>query len=117
MYYWYIVFRNVGWVVQRVVQVRAGGNVRGRARRAAGVGAGAAAARPLYRRRPPHLRLRTAQLRPPRLLRPLRHRGPRDPHLRPHIPGHAHRKPDVVDRRRYYTGERFLTLSGLRSRK
>lgn len=102
--------------MQRVIQVRTGGHVRRRAGRAAGVGAGAAAARARVGRRPPHLRLRAARLRPPHLLRPLRHQRPRGPDLRPHILGHAHRQLNLVDSRRYYTGERFLTLPRLRSR-
>lgn len=45
---------------QRVVQVRAGGHVRGRAGRAAGLGAGPAAARAAAGLRPAHLRVRAA---------------------------------------------------------
>lgn len=84
--------------------------VRWRARRAAGVMAGAAAARAVRRRRPAHLRLRAARLLAHRLPRARRRRLLRRPHLRPHILRHDHAQPHVVYRRRYYTGERFLIL-------
>lgn len=114
--YWCIVLRNVGWVIQRVVQVRPGGHVRRRGGLAAGVDAFAAAARAHAGRRPPHLWLRAALLRPSYLLCPLRHQRPRGPHLRPHILGHAHHQLNMGDCRRYDIGERFLTFTCLRSR-
>lgn len=97
-------------VVQRVVQVRAGGHGGGLAGRAAGLVAGAAPAHAHARLRSAHLRVRPARLRASHLPRP-RHRGlQRWPRLFPHVRRHDHSQPYLVDCRRYYTGERFLSL-------
>lgn len=101
-------------MVQRVVQVRAGGHGGGRAGRAAGLVAGAAPAAALRRLRPAHLRVRSAGLRARHLLRARRRGRQRRLRLLPHIRWHDHSQPYLVDRRRYYSGERFLSLSGPR---
>lgn len=98
-----------GGTAQRVVQVRAGGHGGGRAGRADGRVAGAAPAAARRRLRPAHLRVRAARLRAARLLRPARRRRARPAHLHSHIPRDVHAQLDVVDRRRYRSGERFLT--------
>lgn len=100
-------------MAQRVVQVRAGVHGGGVAGRAAGLVAGAAAPRAHARLRPAHLRVRPARLRARHLLR-AHHRGlPRRSQLLAHIRRDDHSQPNLGYRRRYYSGERFLSFLGL----